>query len=64
MFLSDLKYLDKHKETDKSNSKHCPYVYQLMLNQPDHMFPINLYKYKCGQYSTGRGQHRICILGT
>jgi hypothetical protein len=34
----------EHTDTDKSNPKHCPYVNQLMKAEPEHMFPINLYK--------------------
>ncbi|WP_405141166.1 hypothetical protein MHI48_16780 [Paenibacillus sp. FSL H7-0942] len=64
LFLQGLVDLDKHKDTDKSNPKHCPYVNQLMKEEPDRMFPIYLYKYKCGHYSTGQGQHRFCISGT
>ncbi|GMK39060.1 hypothetical protein PCCS19_21140 [Paenibacillus sp. CCS19] len=64
LFLQGLEDLDKHKDTDKSNPKHCPYVNQLMMKEPERMFPINLYKYKCGHYSTGQGQHRFCISGT
>ncbi|MEK3685011.1 hypothetical protein [Paenibacillus sp. FSL R10-2736] len=64
LFLQGLVDLEKHKDTDKSNPKHCPYVNQLMQEEPDCMFPINLYKYKCGHYSTGQGQHRFCISGT
>lgn len=64
LFLQGLEELEKHIYYDKSNPKHCPYVNQLMKEEPDRMFPINLYKYKCGHYSTGQGQHRFCISGT
>jgi hypothetical protein len=64
LFLQGLEELEKHRPTDKSNPKHCPYVNQLMKEEPDRMFPINLFKYRCGHYSTGKGQHRFCISGT
>jgi hypothetical protein len=64
LFLQGLDDLEKHRPTDKSNAKHCPYVNQLMKDEPERMFPINLYKYKCGHYSTGQGQHRFCISGS
>ena len=52
-----------HKETEKAHPNHCPYVSWLMKNHPKHMLPIYVYKYKCGHYQTGQGQHRLCISG-
>lgn len=76
--LDGLEDLVDHSKDDKNNPKHCPYIYHLIQTEPDNMFPkhnsrnkvgnkqspINLYKFKCGHYSTGQGQHRICISGT
>ncbi|MFB6475916.1 hypothetical protein [Paenibacillus glucanolyticus] len=64
LFLQGLDDLEQHNRNDKFNAKHCLYVNQLMQEEPKRMFPINLYKYKCGHYSTGQGQHRFCISGT
>lgn len=64
LFLQGLNDLWDHIEEDKSNPRHCPYINQLMLEQPERMFPLYFYKYKCGHYGTGKGQHRICISGT
>ncbi len=50
LFLQGLEELEKHKPTDKSNPKHCPYVDQLMKEEPDRMFPINLYKFYFHRY--------------
>ncbi|NWL87464.1 hypothetical protein DMN77_07585 [Paenibacillus sp. 79R4] len=63
LFLQGLYDLRDHKEEDKSNPRHCPYINQLMLEQPERMFPIYFYKNKCRHYGTGQGQHRICISG-
>ena len=76
LFIAKQHDLANHSETDKSNPKHCQYILQLMQSNPNLMFPgisdtkasprkypISISKYKCGHYSTGQGQHRICISG-
>lgn len=61
--LENIQVDNCYPQFEKSNPKHCPYVYKLIKDQPSRMFPIYLYKYACGHYQTGQGQHRICISG-
>lgn len=57
-----------HKETDKSNLRHCLLVKELMERElkgtQKKLLPVSLWLHKCGHYGTGQGQHRICISGT
>ena len=48
---------------EKADPKHCPKILGLMQMPKTKLFPVYLYKYKCGHYQTGQGQHRICIAG-
>lgn len=74
LFLKDQENLSSHSELKKADSKHCPYIYLLMQNETYRMFPKNkalskkdpiyLCRHSCGHYSTGQGQHRLCISGT
>ncbi|MDH6675630.1 hypothetical protein M2277_006338 [Paenibacillus sp. LBL] len=73
LFLEDQGDLSNHREYEKANPKHCPYIHFLMQNESDRMFPpynatgrypIYLCRNSCGHYSTGQGQHRLCISGT
>jgi len=76
LFIEGQENLSDHVQHEKSNPKHCPYVYHLIQSEPDRMFPhrmsmgvatsfpIRIYKHKCGHYSTGQGIHRLCISGT
>lgn len=63
LYLDELTDLHNHHKDDKNNPKHCSYINQLMQDQPAKMFPITIAKFRCGHYSTGQGQHRICISG-
>lgn len=48
---------------EKADPKRCPKILELMQEPNSKLFPVYLYKFRCGHYQTGQGQHRICIAG-
>lgn len=49
---------------EKAKPSRCLWIRDnLMTKFKEPYFPVYLYKYKCGHYSMGSKQHRICIGG-
>lgn len=50
---------------EKATPGHCPKILELMQKPKpkSKLFPVYLYKYSCGHWQNGSGQHRICIAG-
>lgn len=65
LFASEefLKQFEDNPNTEKANPYHCCKVAKLVEIRDPLLFPIYLYKHKCGHYQSGSGLHRTCIAG-
>jgi hypothetical protein len=61
-----LNVLDKQYDglEQKALPTHCRWINDnIMYSLDKKYFPLYIYKSKCGHYSMGSGQHRLCIAG-
>jgi len=59
-----LEIQEKPNTFEKGAFDYCPNLSKVIIScSKPSLFPVYLYKYKCGHYQTGQGQHRLCIAG-